>query len=106
MIRNGISIFLLLLAVQAYGQSISRQVIGSTGKISSESNFITATVGPSILSTAEGDSTILTQGFQQPTTGMILTSVSVINANCYELNSGQIDLNITGCSRNFYFFRV
>jgi len=91
----------IALSFTSYSQSIGRQVIGCTGKISTANSKITATVGPSILTTAESAETRLTQGFQQPAGDMILAESTVILPNCFQPESGQIDLNITGCSGIF-----
>lgn len=101
MIRISLSIFLIASVFQITGQSIGRQTIGCTGKIGDANSGLTATVGPSILNTAENNDVTLTQGFQQPELEMIMVETTILNPDCYDINGGQVDLEITGCGETY-----
>lgn len=64
-------LFLLVFVVtgfaRSYAQSIERQVIGSCGGYSAQTNVSASyTVGEAVIKTAAAGTIILTQGFQQP----------------------------------------
>jgi len=91
-----IVLFLLCNAITA--QSISRQVISSTGSIDSP-GISSSTTGPSNLYTVENENIVLTQGFQQPlSTTTLGVEIITVLPDCNNYNGGAIDLLISGCS--------
>ncbi len=62
-----ILIFSITALTGSFAQSVERQVIGSTGGYSAQSNVSASyTVGEAVIQTAAAGNIILTQGFQQP----------------------------------------
>ena len=65
-----LTLILVLAAMTVYGQTVERQVISSTGMISSNDGVsISSTVGEVSVETVIEGTVILTQGFQQPEDG-------------------------------------
>jgi len=94
-----IALTFLVFNYQIFSQSISRQVIGSTGHIGNNSVIKSSTVGPSNLFTSSfSDNTVLTQGFQQPVSSLLEVEIVVSEPSCTDYNSGSIELIITGCT--------
>ncbi|MFK7755768.1 MAG: gliding motility-associated C-terminal domain-containing protein [Flavobacteriales bacterium] len=83
-----------------HSQSISRQVIASTGNLSS-AGVSSSTTGPSNLFTAETQNLILTQGFQQPPNAAIAVEIITLLPDCNDYNGGSIELIISGCSGTY-----
>lgn len=99
-----LSISLLLLGcaqfVAAQSVFVERQAIGSNGAIYNQGGTsITATAGETVVNTAQTSATILTQGFQQPSTKNLLTfSISTIPESCIGARNGIATINqISGC---------
>ncbi len=84
------------------GQSISRQVIASSGSIGT-TGIGSSTTGPSILSTsALADTVLLTQGFQQPhIEGLLSVEFITSQPSCSDYNGGAIELLLQGCTGNY-----
>ena len=60
-------VFVVTGLAGSYAQSIERQVIGSSGGYSSQTNVSASyTVGEAVVQTATAGTIVLTQGFQQP----------------------------------------
>ncbi|MCF8459685.1 MAG: T9SS type A sorting domain-containing protein [Flavobacteriales bacterium] len=62
-------VFLLVSAASSYSQSLSNQVIASTGNYSSSASAsLSQTSGEAVVATLQDGQSMLTQGFQQPFT--------------------------------------
>ncbi|MFN8321901.1 MAG: T9SS type A sorting domain-containing protein [Chitinophagales bacterium] len=60
-------VFVVTVLAGSYAQSIERQVIGSSGGYSVQTNISASyTVGETVIQTAAAGTILLTQGFQQP----------------------------------------
>jgi len=65
--KKTILIIMALVPVFLFAQSAERQVIGSAGGFTSNSDFkVSNTVGETVIATGTSATLILTQGFQQP----------------------------------------
>ena len=71
-----------LLSFTLKGQTIERQLIGSTGNLSETTNFqVSATSGEIAISTETSGTIILTQGFQQPLPEDFVSSINIDNSD-------------------------
>ena len=98
-------LFITLMALfglshAAFGQSLERNVIASSGRSCSGVNInIDYTIGETLVQTYTGGSTILTQGFHQPATGNVSIEevTDVISSNVFPnpfTDVVQLELNI------------
>jgi gliding motility-associated-like protein len=103
LIRSALVITLLIAGqADALAQyKLSHQVIGSTGNFSKDAsgNSISSTVGECVITTARDASgnLILTQGFQQPSSGQaLLVNVSSFKTTCSISKDGYAVATVTG----------
>ncbi len=70
------SLCLMMMGASLYAQSLSRQVLASSGGHSSNSaGSVSSTVGELVINTGTSGSFLLTQGFQQPDANPVTGSV-------------------------------
>jgi len=75
----------VLLSLNLAAQSISPQVVASSGNYMESGNYsLSCTLGEPIIATAESGTTTLTQGFQQPSYNV--TSITQNNLSGFEVN--------------------
>lgn len=90
--------FFIFLPGLLFCQSIERQVLGSTGRVSGNT-IASSTTGPSILFTSNfADTIVLTQGFQQPSENNLLVELIISPASCFSPQNGSVEFIISGCS--------
>ena len=93
-------LILSLISYLATAQiQIERQVIGSAGGYFVTSNLaVSSTVGETMVQTLRNTSTVLTQGFQQPSFSSIII-VETSNESCVGAQNGTINIiSVMGCS--------
>jgi len=101
MLKVGIALAVILFSASlSFSQSISPQVIASTGTFATAGSYsLSYTVGEAATATLTGSSNIITQGFQQPNdvyTGLQSFVTSSLNAQVYpNPASNEINLVIT-----------
>lgn len=70
--KNLILLIIALIPLVGFAQSAERQVIGSAGGFATVTGLqVSSTVGEAITATGTTTSVILTQGFQQPSSGTV-----------------------------------
>ena len=100
-IWNFFWLIIIFVGSKAMGQdTISRQVIGSTGAYVVGTNIsLSSTVGEAAVQTHFSSQHILSQGFQQLTTDDGALTYEVLNEQCIGGNNGSVFIaNVTGCA--------
>jgi len=95
--------FIMAVSHSVRGQvEIEKHVIGSLGgtTVFNKTTVLEFTVGESVIETAESESSVLTQGFHQPTSkGLLQFEVMTEMATCPTSSNGRAWIvNIQGCS--------